>query len=238
AEDYVHRIGRTARLGEEGDAISFACERYAIGLPDIEAYIEQKIPSARVEPELLIAIPRPVREKVEGEEEESVGAIFKEAREARAAEEERRGGGRSRSGGPGAGGRGGPPRREGGPAERRPRRESSADAAAQKTSAADAAVAPAAVAGTSEAAGVAAPEVPATGEATRPPRKRRRRRGGRKIEGQPVEGGQQSATPVATTRPATPAKPQAPAHATAPAPQPRASGSNGQSRQVPANKVK
>ena len=29
AEDYVHRIGRTARLGAEGDAISFACERYA-----------------------------------------------------------------------------------------------------------------------------------------------------------------------------------------------------------------
>src|SRR5690606_26901752 len=24
-EDYVHRIGRTARLGKEGDAISFAC---------------------------------------------------------------------------------------------------------------------------------------------------------------------------------------------------------------------
>ncbi len=48
AEDYVHRIGRTARLGEEGDAISFACERYAMGLPDIEAYIEQKIPSEPV----------------------------------------------------------------------------------------------------------------------------------------------------------------------------------------------
>ena len=39
AEDYVHRIGRTARLGAEGDAISFACERYAMSLPDIEAYI-------------------------------------------------------------------------------------------------------------------------------------------------------------------------------------------------------
>src|SRR3546814_8000591 len=44
AEDYVHRIGRTARLGAEGDAISFACEIYAQGLPDIEAFIEQKIP--------------------------------------------------------------------------------------------------------------------------------------------------------------------------------------------------
>ncbi len=43
AEDYVHRIGRTARLGADGDAISFACERYAMSLPDIEAYIEQKI---------------------------------------------------------------------------------------------------------------------------------------------------------------------------------------------------
>ena len=58
AEDYVHRIGRTARLGAEGDAISFACDLYAMGLPDIEAYIEQKIPVERIEPELLIAPPR------------------------------------------------------------------------------------------------------------------------------------------------------------------------------------
>ncbi|MEN6538190.1 MAG: DEAD/DEAH box helicase, partial [Mizugakiibacter sp.] len=43
-EDYVHRIGRTARLGAEGDAISFACDLYAMGLPDIENYIGQKIP--------------------------------------------------------------------------------------------------------------------------------------------------------------------------------------------------
>lgn len=58
AEDYVHRIGRTARLGAEGDAISFACDLYAMGLPDIEAYIGQKIPVERIEPELLIAPPR------------------------------------------------------------------------------------------------------------------------------------------------------------------------------------
>ncbi|GGA25844.1 DEAD/DEAH box helicase [Dyella nitratireducens] len=54
AEDYVHRIGRTARLGAEGDAISFACDLYAMSLPDIEEYIGQKIPVANLEPELLV----------------------------------------------------------------------------------------------------------------------------------------------------------------------------------------
>ncbi len=57
AEDYVHRIGRTARLGAEGDAISFACDMYAQGLPDIETFIGQKIPVARVDPEMLIMPP-------------------------------------------------------------------------------------------------------------------------------------------------------------------------------------
>jgi ATP-dependent RNA helicase RhlB len=57
AEDYVHRIGRTARLGAEGDAISFACDLYAMGLPDIEAYIEQKIPTAPITADLLAAVP-------------------------------------------------------------------------------------------------------------------------------------------------------------------------------------
>lgn len=39
AEDYVHRIGRTARLGAKGEAISFACEHYAFHLPEIEDFI-------------------------------------------------------------------------------------------------------------------------------------------------------------------------------------------------------
>ena len=53
AEDYVHRIGRTARAGASGEAISFACEDYAFYLPEIEEYIGHQIQSESVSSELL-----------------------------------------------------------------------------------------------------------------------------------------------------------------------------------------
>ncbi|WP_305909755.1 ATP-dependent RNA helicase RhlB [Methylomarinum sp. Ch1-1] len=52
-EDYVHRIGRTARFGASGEAISFICEEYAYSMPDIEAYIGEKIPVQSISEELL-----------------------------------------------------------------------------------------------------------------------------------------------------------------------------------------
>ena len=60
-EDYVHRIGRTARAGASGESHSFACEDTAFYLPDIEKYIGQKIPMADVTAELLPELKRPKR---------------------------------------------------------------------------------------------------------------------------------------------------------------------------------
>jgi ATP-dependent RNA helicase RhlB len=45
AENYVHRIGRTARAGKTGRAITLASEQDVYELPEIERYIGKKIPA-------------------------------------------------------------------------------------------------------------------------------------------------------------------------------------------------
>lgn len=59
-KDYVHRIGRTARAGASGEAISFACESYAMYLPDIEAYLGYHIDVASIDNSKLVAAKPPV----------------------------------------------------------------------------------------------------------------------------------------------------------------------------------
>ena len=54
AEDYVHRIGRTARAGASGTAISLICETYAMNIIDIEQYIDHPIPVERDIHDLLV----------------------------------------------------------------------------------------------------------------------------------------------------------------------------------------
>jgi ATP-dependent RNA helicase RhlB len=53
-EDYVHRIGRTARAGRQGKAISLACERYVYSLESIEKYLGSKIPVIWPEESLFV----------------------------------------------------------------------------------------------------------------------------------------------------------------------------------------
>jgi len=211
AEDYVHRIGRTARLGAEGDAISFACERYAMSLPDIERFIEQKIPSEPVTRELMTALPRTPRASVTaepGEEgEESVSAIFREAREQRAADEAKRGGPRSRGTGAGAG-RGGrsESRRDGAPRRERPRTGESVAPGAEATASRPPHKPRNPAAPVRDDTPVATAAAAEEGE--RAPRKRRRRRGGMRIEGE-VAGGSSPSRELPTPASRVPALRQA-----------------------------
>lgn len=58
AEDYVHRVGRTARAGASGDAVSFVCEEYVFSLADIERLLGYRIPITKLD-ESLLATPAP-----------------------------------------------------------------------------------------------------------------------------------------------------------------------------------
>ncbi|MFC1671460.1 DEAD/DEAH box helicase [Spirochaetota bacterium] len=66
-ENYVHRIGRTARVGKSGTAISLTCEKFVYGLEAIEAYIEYKIPVSWAEENLFAQLKRPAHRRKAGE---------------------------------------------------------------------------------------------------------------------------------------------------------------------------
>ena len=62
AEDYVHRVGRTGRVGASGNATSLACDEYVYSLGEIEAFIGEKIPAQMATEDLLMEIKHPPRQ--------------------------------------------------------------------------------------------------------------------------------------------------------------------------------
>ena len=61
-KDYVHRIGRTARAGATGHAISLVCEEFAFSLEEIESLIGNKIPVIWAEDkDFITPLPEPPR---------------------------------------------------------------------------------------------------------------------------------------------------------------------------------
>jgi ATP-dependent RNA helicase RhlB len=65
SEDYVHRIGRTARVGAEGKAITLACEDYVYSLDAIQRYVGYELPTEFADDGLYAEVrprdPRPSR---------------------------------------------------------------------------------------------------------------------------------------------------------------------------------
>jgi len=223
SEDYVHRIGRTARHGAEGDAISFACDEYAMSLPDIEVYIDQKIPTARIEPDMLMEVPR--RPRTEGAVDGQAPSVIADAYSERAERFDRKGGpgkggaGRSGSGrggpgksgpgqrsgsGPGSGGSG---RRDGG------RGGKPGDGSRQDRPHGERGPRPDRAPRVAEGAAAAAPGDTIenqssihAGQADGAESKRRRRRGGRNRRGAEGAAGDEGVTPAAVVPESRPAE--------------------------------
>lgn len=62
-ENYIHRIGRTARAGKSGCAVTLACEAYVYYLESVEDLLGYKIPVGWVEEDRLIPDRSPAPEK-------------------------------------------------------------------------------------------------------------------------------------------------------------------------------
>jgi ATP-dependent RNA helicase RhlB len=95
AEDYVHRIGRTARAGAGGKAIALVDEASALDLEAIEKFIGQKIPVEWPEDDLILSEIRPTAEERRRYAEERRARL--DARRGRDDRGGRRGGGRERA---------------------------------------------------------------------------------------------------------------------------------------------
>ena len=63
-EDYVHRIGRTGRAGKSGISISFADEKGAFYIPEIEEFLGCPMPC--VQPDEALLVPPPPASKKQG----------------------------------------------------------------------------------------------------------------------------------------------------------------------------
>lgn len=86
AEDYVHRIGRTARAGASGDAVSFGCEEFIYSLMDIEELIGYPLPVESITEDLIVDPAPPVKRlhhKQQGHKKKSKGGNSRPRRPSR-----------------------------------------------------------------------------------------------------------------------------------------------------------